>query len=150
MGFLILPISTGLVLGEKLKCFECSEKDTQNDKKCSVNQTRYGEASADTGYFCRIWAIKDTAVHKSLVQSSSCEDETLKYNIANDIVGKFTGKGEAQALCCNWSLCNLNTTLAMLSEEPSSAMPLVMQSLSISLTAIINIVLFTQVVRCIV
>ena len=71
------------------------------------------------GYFCRIWAIKDTPVHKSLVQSASCEDETLKYNIANDIVGKFTGEGEAQALCCNWSYCNLNTTLAMLSEEPS-------------------------------
>ena len=71
------------------------------------------------GYFCRIWAIKDIAVHKSLVQSSSCEDDKLKYNIANDIVGKFTGEGEAQALCCNWSLCNFNTTLAMLSEEPS-------------------------------
>ena len=72
-----------------------------------------------SGYFCRIWAIKDTAVHKSLVQSASCDDETLKYNIANDIVGKFTGEGEAQALCCNWSYCNLNITLAMLSEEPS-------------------------------
>ena len=47
--FLILSISTGLVLGEKLKCFECSEKDASNDKKCSVNQTRYSEASADTG-----------------------------------------------------------------------------------------------------
>ena len=54
--FLILSISTGLVLGEKLKCFECSEKDTQNDKKCSVNQTRYGEASADTG---KSWNLFD-------------------------------------------------------------------------------------------
>jgi hypothetical protein len=47
--FLILSISTGLVLGEKLKCFECSEKDPQNDKKCSVNQTRYNEAPVETG-----------------------------------------------------------------------------------------------------
>ena len=82
-------------------------------------RTSYYLLNTLLGYFCRIWAIKDTAVHKSLVQSASCDDETLKYNIANDIVGKFTGEGEAQALCCNWSYCNLNTTLAMLSEEPS-------------------------------
>ena len=46
--FFILSISTGLILGEKLKCFECSEK-AENNKKCSVNQSRYNEAPVDTG-----------------------------------------------------------------------------------------------------
>ena len=53
--FLILSISTGLVLGEKLKCFECSEK-AENNKKCSVNQTRYNEAPVDRG---KSWNLFD-------------------------------------------------------------------------------------------
>ena len=53
--FLILSISTGLVLGEKLKCFECSEK-AENNKKCSVNQSRFNEAPVDTG---KSWNISD-------------------------------------------------------------------------------------------
>ena len=47
--WLILPLSAGLVFAEKLKCFECSEKISQDSKKCSVNQTRYSEANEETG-----------------------------------------------------------------------------------------------------
>ena len=61
--FLILSISTGLGVAEKLKCFECSENVAQNDKKCSVNQTRYSEASVDTGeVFDKVFEY-----HKSIV-----------------------------------------------------------------------------------
>ena len=67
------------------------------------------------GWNCRIWALKDVAVHKSAVPEAECTKEKLEYNIANDIVGKFTGEGPAKALCCNWSLCNFNTSFAMLS-----------------------------------
>ena len=97
------------------------------------------------GAYCRIWALNGVAVHKSFVRTG-CDNDTLTYQTQNNILGKFQGDGPAQALCCNWTLCNYNITFAMLSEEPSSAMPS-LQNLSLNLGAIVYIVLFTQIVR---
>ena len=73
-----------------LKCFECSEKSTEEAKKCSVNSTNYRE-SAD-GY-CRLWSVGEVAVHRSLVSEAECTETKLKQNVDNDIIGKFPGEG---------------------------------------------------------
>merc|ERR1711953_1300789 len=104
-----------------LKCLECSEKSTEEAKKCSVNSTNYRE-SAD-GY-CRLWSVGEVAVHRSLVSEAECTETKLKQNVDNDIIGKFPGEGVAQAQCCNWTLCNYNVTWAALTEAPSMAAPL--------------------------
>lgn len=135
-----------LAKSEKLKCFQCSDKDNDPKKKCSVNETIYSEATEDTGVACRIWAIAGVAVHKSMVSTELCKNETLQYNIQNDIVGKFEGSGQASALCCNWTLCNYNTTLAALAEEPSSAIKTDAQSFSINLSALFSILVASQLV----
>ena len=48
-----------------------------------------------------------------------CTNQTLQQNVAKDIEGKFPGVGPATAQCCNWTLCNLNSTFAALTEAPS-------------------------------
>ena len=77
-----------------LKCLECSEKDPENAKKCSVNSTNYRESDGSSVVYCRLWSIGDSAVHRTMVGEDSCTDSQLKQNEDNDIIGKFEGEGE--------------------------------------------------------
>ena len=67
----------------------------------------FSEATEDTGVFCRIWALNDVAVHKSMVSADLCKNETLQGNIDNNIKGKkFKLEELARIRTPNLSLSN--------------------------------------------
>lgn len=133
-----------------LKCFQCSNNENEPGKRCNVNETRYTESTDTTvSHACRIWAKNGVAVHKTMVVNTSCTNETLKNDIDN-LVPKFAGESPSQAYCCNWNLCNYNTTLAQLAEEPSNAAENLApgtQSLSINLSAFTYVILSSQILQ---
>ncbi len=90
--------------------------------KCTdpENTNAIRTATDDGDYRCRIWAINDITVHRALMTATLCTDEKLAYNIANDIKRLFPGiSGSPQAMCCTWSKCNFNTTLAVMADKPA-------------------------------
>ncbi len=50
-----------------------------------------------------------------------CTEDELAKNVANDIKRLFPIPGDAFALCCTWSLCNFNMTLAVLPQKPEES-----------------------------
>ena len=117
----LLLASSLLAPAAGLQCLECSEKSNNEATKCSINSTAFRESNEATAR-CRVWSLNGLPVLRSLVGENLCTEQTLQQNIANDIEGKFPGVGPASAQCCNWTLCNFNTTLAALSEAPVESM----------------------------
>ena len=115
---LITFLLSTITITAGLQCLECSEKSSNEANKCSVNSTAFRESNEATAR-CRIWSLNNVPVLRSLVGENLCTNQTLQQNVAKDIEGKFPGVGPATAQCCNWTLCNLNSTLAALSQAPS-------------------------------
>ena len=115
---LITFLLSTITITAGLQCLECSEKSSNEANKCSVNSTAFRESNEATAR-CRIWSLNNVPVLRSLVGENLCTNQTLQQNVAKDIEGKFPGVGPATAQCCNWTLCNLNSTFAALTEAPS-------------------------------
>ena len=61
------------------------------------------------------------AVQRALVTSDWCKAETLSSQKGSTIINKFTGKGPAEALCCNWSRCNKDLSTAKLESQSQNS-----------------------------
>ena len=113
------------------------------------------QATSDNEYSCRVWSLNKTPIHKALVLSTDCTNETLQVcwqvfllliviflssfflqkQISSNFNSNFDSLGlspPAEAFCCNWTYCNYNTTFAQMASNPNSAM---------SFNFVINIVL---------
>ena len=70
---------------------------------------------------CRIWSLNGVAVNKALVGTISCKAETLLKNKETRFNNNFKGDGPAEAICCNWSRCNIDLSTAKLEAAPQSS-----------------------------